>query len=105
MTTTRGITSSQAKTQYFICTLHLFYSQPLNVVLGLFTDELHSLQNVGDIIDASLLDLQDLCGPVQIKNTIRRLGNQAHKFLGQQAQGSVVARPLTWRLGSCRMTG
>lgn len=85
--------------------LHLFYSQPLNVVLGLFTDELHSLQDVGDIIDASLLDLQDLGGPVQIKNTIGRLGNQAHKFLSQQAQGSVVACSLAWRLGSCGTTG
>lgn len=43
---------------------HLFYSQPLNVVLGLFPDELHALQDVGDVIDASLLDLQDLGGPV-----------------------------------------
>lgn len=90
---------------YFIRSLHLFYSQPLNVVLGLFSDELHSLQDVGDVIDASLLDLQDLGGPVQIKNSIGRLGNQTHEFLGQQAKGSVVARPLTWRLWSCGMTG
>lgn len=75
------------------------------MILGLFTDELHSLQDVGDIIDASLLDLQDLGGPVQIKNTIGRLGNQAHKFLSQQAQGSVVACSLAWRLGSCGTTG
>lgn len=90
---------------YFICSLHLFYLQPLNVVLGLFSDELHSLQDVGDVIDAPLLDLQDLGGPVQIKNSIRRLGNQTHEFLGQQAEGSVVARPLAWRLGSCGKTG
>lgn len=43
---------------------HLFNSQPLNVVLGLFPDELHALQDVGDVIDTSLLDLQDLGGPV-----------------------------------------
>lgn len=49
---------------------HLFYSQPLNVVLGLFPDELHAFQDVGDVIDPSLLDLQDLGGPVQIKNSV-----------------------------------
>lgn len=47
------------------------YSQPLDVVLGLLSDELHSLQDVGDVIDASLLDLQDLSGPVQVQNSIR----------------------------------
>lgn len=50
--------------------VHFFYSQPLNVVLGLFPDELHTLQDIGDVIDASLLDIQDLGGPVQIKNSI-----------------------------------
>lgn len=76
------------------------YSQPLDVVLGLLSDELDPLQDVGDVIDASLLDLQDLSGPVQVKNSIRRLGNQTHKFLGKQAQGGVVPCPLTWRLWS-----
>lgn len=85
--------------------LLLFYSQPLNVVLGLFSDELHALQDVSDVIDASLLDLQDLGGPVQIKNSIGRLGNQAHKLLGEEAQGSVVPRPLSWRFGRCGARG
>ena len=76
-------------------------SQPLDVVLGLLADELHSLQDVGDVIDASLLDLQDLSGPVQVKNSVGRLGDQTHKFLGQQAQGGVVARALSGRLGRC----
>lgn len=58
-------------------------SQPLDVVLGLLSDELDSLQDVGDVIDASLLDLQDLSGPVQVKDSIRRLSDQTHKFLGQ----------------------
>lgn len=47
------------------------YSQPLDVVLGLLSDELDSLQDVGDVVDASLLDLQDLSGPVQVQNSIR----------------------------------
>ena len=76
------------------------YSQPLDVVLGLLPDELDSLQDVGDVIDASLLHLQDLGGPVQVKNPIGRLGDQTHKLLGQQAQRGVVARPLTGRLWS-----
>ncbi len=77
-----------------------WYSQPLDVVLGLLSDELDPLQYVGDVIDASLLDLQDLSGPVQVKNSIRRLGNQTHKFLGQKAQGGVVPCPLTRGLWS-----
>ena len=84
--------------------LHFFfifwYSQPLDVVLGLLSDELDSLQDVGDVIDPSLLDLQHLGGPVQVKNSIGGLGDQTHKFLRQQAQGRVVARPLAWRLRS-----
>lgn len=36
------------------------YSQPLYVVLGLLADQLHALQHVGDVIDASLLHFQDL---------------------------------------------
>lgn len=78
------------------------YSQPLDVVLGLLPDELHSLQDVGDVVDASLLDLQDLGGPVQVKNSVGRLRDQTHKFLGQQAQRGVVARALSGRLGSCK---
>lgn len=39
-------------------------SQPLDVVLGLLGDELDSLQDVGDVVDASLLDIEDLRGPV-----------------------------------------
>lgn len=100
--TTRGATH---KFTALSALVHLFYSQPLNVILWLFPDELHSLQDVGDVIDPSLLDLQDLGGPVQVKNAIRGLGNQAHELLGQQAQGGVVARPLAWRLGSCGVRG
>lgn len=80
--------------------MFFFHSQPLDVVLGLLSDELDSLQDVGDVIDPSLLDLQHLGGPVQVKNSIGGLGDQTHKLLRQQAQGRVVARPLTWRLRS-----
>lgn len=33
------------------------YSQPLDVVLGLLGDELDSLQDIGYVVDASLLDI------------------------------------------------
>lgn len=36
------------------------YSQPLDVVLGLLGDELNSLKDVGYVIDAPLLDIQNL---------------------------------------------
>lgn len=76
------------------------YSQPLDVVLGLLPDELDSLQDICDIVDASLLDLQNLRGPVEVEDAVGRLLDQAHKLLGQQAQGGVVPRPLNWRLWS-----
>lgn len=44
--------------------LPYWYSQPLDVVLGLLSNELDSLQDVGDIVNASLLDFQDLSGPI-----------------------------------------
>lgn len=46
------------------------HSQPLDVVLGLLGDELDSLQDVGYVVDASLLDVQDLRGPVQIHHSV-----------------------------------
>lgn len=67
-----------------------FNSQPLDVVLGLLGDELDSLQNVGYVVDASLLDIEDLRGPVQIHHAVGRLGQQVQKALGGQVQGRVV---------------
>lgn len=60
--------------------------QPLDVVFGLLSNELDSLQDVSDVIDASLLHFQNFGSPVQVKNSIRGLGDQTHKFFGQQAQ-------------------
>ena len=67
-----------------------FHSQPLDVVLGLLGDELDSLQDVGYVVDASLLDIEDLRGPVQIHHAVGRLGQQVQKALGGQVQGRVV---------------
>lgn len=47
------------------------YSHPLDVVLGLLADELHALQHVGDVIDTSLLHLEDLGGPVEVQHAVR----------------------------------
>lgn len=69
-------------------------SQPLDVVLGLLGDELDSLQDVGYVVDAPLLDVQDLRGPVQIHHAIGRLGQQVEEALGGQVQGGVVPRLL-----------
>lgn len=66
----------------------------MDVVLGLLGDELDSLQDVGYVIDASLLDIQDLRGPVQIHNAVSRLGQQVEKALGGQVQGRVIPRLL-----------
>lgn len=46
------------------------YLQPLDVVLGLLGDELNALEDVGDVIDASLLHLQHFSCPVQVHHAI-----------------------------------
>lgn len=74
--------------------MFFFHSQPLDVVLGLLGDELDSLQDVGYVVDASLLDIEDLRGPVQIHHAVGRLGQQVQKALGGQVQGRVVTRLL-----------
>lgn len=75
------------------------YSHPLNVVLGLLANELDSLKHVGDVIDAPLLDLQNLGSPVQIQHPVHRLAQQAHKLLGEQPQRGVIARAFARRFG------
>lgn len=82
--------------------LWCLYSQPLDVVLGFLPDELDALQDICDVINSSLLDFQDLSGPVQVQDAVGWLGNQTHKLLSQQAKGSVIACPLPGRLRSCR---
>lgn len=52
------------------------------------------LQNVCNVVDPSLLHIQDLRGPVQIHHAVGRLGQQVQEALGGQVQGSVVARVL-----------
>jgi len=76
------------------------HSQPLDVVLGLLGDELDSLQDIGDVVDASLLDIQDLRSPIQIHHAVRRLGQQVQEALGGQVQGGVVAGLLRRRPGN-----
>lgn len=66
----------------------------MDVVLGLLGDELDSLQDVGYVVDASLLDVQDLGGPVQIHHAVGRLGQQVQEALGGQVQRSVIPRLL-----------
>lgn len=70
------------------------HSQPLDVILGLLRDELDALQDVGDVIDASLLHVQHLRGPVQVHDPVGRLRQQVEETLGGQVEGGVVARPL-----------
>lgn len=76
---------------WFMQQTEVAHSQPLDVVLGLLGDELNSLQDVGYVVDASLLDIQDLRGPVEIHHAVGRLGKQVEKALGGQVQGGVVA--------------
>lgn len=63
----------------------------MDVVLRLLGDELDSLQDVGYVVDASLLDIQDLRGPVQIHHAVGRLGQEVEKALGGQVQRGVIA--------------
>lgn len=70
------------------------HSQPLDVVLGLLGDELDAFQDVGDVVDASLLHVQHLRGPVQVHHAVGRLRQQVEETLGGQVEGGVVARAL-----------
>lgn len=67
-------------------------SQPLNVVFWLLGNEMDPLQDIGYVIYAPFLDVQDLWGPVQIHHSISRLGQQIKKTLGGEVQGGVVTR-------------
>lgn len=58
---------------------------PLYVVLRLLLDEVHPLQNVGDVIEASLLHLEGLRGPIEVHHPVTGLGKQLDKLLGQEA--------------------
>lgn len=75
-----------------ICLQFVFHSQPLDVVLGLFRNELDPFQDVGYVVDAPLLDMQDLRGPVQVHHAVSWLGQEVQKALGGQVQGGVIAR-------------
>lgn len=64
------------------------------MVLRLLGDELDALQDVGDVIDAPLLHVQHLRGPVQVHDSVRRLRQQVEEPFGGEVEGGVVARPL-----------
>ena len=64
------ISSSTASRSIILNNRLVLHSQPLDVVLGFLGDELDSLQDVGYVVDASLLDVQDLRGPVQIHHAV-----------------------------------
>lgn len=67
------------------------YLQPLNVILGLFGDELDALEDVGDVIDAPFLHLQYLSCPVQVDNAISRAAQQLQEAFGGQIQRCLIA--------------
>lgn len=71
------------------------------MVLGLLGDELDAFQDVGDVIDASLLHVQHLRGPVQVHYSVGRLRQQVEETLGGQVEGGVVARPLCCAPRNC----
>ena len=49
------------------------YSHPLHVVFRLLLNEVDAFQDVGDVINPSLLHLQHLCCLVQIQDPVRGL--------------------------------
>lgn len=50
--------------------LALFYVHPLYVVFRFLLDEVHPLQNVGDVVEAALLDVERLGRLVQIHHAV-----------------------------------
>lgn len=47
-----------------------FYVHPLNVVFGFLLDQVHPLQNIGDVIETPLLDVECLGRLVQIHHAV-----------------------------------
>lgn len=80
----------------------LQHLQPLNVILGLLGDQPNALQDVGDVIDASFLDVQHLGRPVEINHTIWRLSQQVQKAFGGEIERRVIARFLCGQSGNYR---
>lgn len=62
------------------------HSHPLDVVLGLLADELDALQDIGDVIDATLLYVQHLRCPVQVQDPILGLAQEVNELLSEQSQ-------------------
>ena len=70
---------------------------PTNIIFGLFLNQPDTLQNIGNVIDASLLHLQLVGCIVEIEDTVWGGPQQGHKLSCQQSKGIVVAT------GICRV--
>ena len=66
------------------------YSHPLHVVFRLLLNEVDAFQDVGDVINPSLLHLQHLCCLVQIQDPIRWLAQELNELLGEQTKGCII---------------
>ena len=64
---------------------------PLDIVLGLFFDEMDALQDIGNIVDPSLLNFQLRGSNVQVQDTIWGFLHEKNKLFGQKTQGIVIA--------------
>jgi hypothetical protein len=64
------------------------HSHPLNTVLVPLLDEPDALEDVGDVVDPPLLlDVQHLCGNLEVEQPLLGLLQQRDKLLREQAQG------------------
>lgn len=75
------------------------HSHPLDVVLGLLTDELDTLQHIGDVVDAPLLHVQHLGRPVQVQDPILGFTQEVNELLREQPQRRVIPSLLSRGLG------
>lgn len=67
---------------------------PANIVLALFFNNPNALQDIGDIVNASLLHLQLCSSPIQVDNAIGTVAQELDKTPRQEAQRVVVATNL-----------
>jgi len=69
------------------------YLLPLDIVLGLLFQDTDSFQDIGNVINAPLLDIEAFGGYIQVDHAVRGRLQKSHELLGEQTQRGIVPRP------------
>mmetsp|Transcript_19926 Transcript_19926/g.54956 ORF Transcript_19926/g.54956 Transcript_19926/m.54956 type:complete len:300 (+) Transcript_19926:2526-3425(+) len=86
--------------------VHIGLGIPRHVVLPLLLNEANTLQNIGNVVDTSLLDSQILGGAVQIQSILGGSAEQVNKLFRQLSEGGIKAGVSNrGRRGCCAIGG